>query len=159
MSVEERLQKLGVALPAAPPPAGMYRPAMIAGGLLFISGQVPRVGESIKYPGRIGAELTEAEGAEAARLAALNVLSQINSALGGFERLVSLARVEGYVSSAPGWIQQPRVLDSASRLFRDVLGEKGDHTRSAIAVPHLPLNASIELVVTALVSPGSTLRQ
>jgi enamine deaminase RidA (YjgF/YER057c/UK114 family) len=159
MTVEERLAKLGLTLPAAPTPAGSYRPAVVAGGLLFISGQVPRIGETLKYPGRVGAELTEAEGAEAARLAGLNVLAQIKAALGGFEPLVSLGRVEGYVSSAPDWINQPRVLDSASGLFREVLGEKGDHARSAVAVSHLPLNASIELVVTGIVIPDPNLRR
>jgi enamine deaminase RidA (YjgF/YER057c/UK114 family) len=85
-------------------------------------------------------------------LAALNVLAQIKAALGGFDRLVSLVRVEGFVSSAPGWTNQPRVLDHASNLFAAVLGERGIHARSAIGTSQLPLNASVELVVTAAVA-------
>jgi enamine deaminase RidA (YjgF/YER057c/UK114 family) len=151
MTVTENLTRLGLQLPKPPRPAGAYRPTMLAGGLLFISGQIPLLDGKLKYPGRVGIELTEAEAAEAARLAALNVLAQIDAALGGFDRLVSLARVEGYVSSGPGWFDQPRVLDAASDLFSEVLEAKGAHARAAFGVPQLPLNAAIELVVTAAV--------
>ena len=154
-SVESRLAELGLQLPEAPRPVGSYQSAVMAHGLLFISGQLPLVDGELKYPGRVGAELSEAAGGEAARLAALNVLAQIKAALAGFDRLVSLVRVEGYVSSAPGWTNQPRVLDHASRLFTAALGEKGIHARSALATPWLPLNASIELVVTASVTSPS----
>ena len=152
MSVEDRLAKLALQLPAPARPAGNYRPAMLASGLPFISGQLPLFNGELKYPGRVGAELSEAEGGEAARLAALNVLAQIKAALSGFDRLVSLVRVDGHVSSAPGWTNQPRVLDYASDLFREALGKKGAHARTAFASPQLPLNASIELVVTAVVA-------
>ncbi len=155
MSVEARLARLGLKLPTAPQPAGKYCPALLAGGLLFISGQIPLLEGELKYPGRVGAELSEAEGGKAARLAALNVLAQIRAALSGFDRLVSLVRVEGHVASAPGFIYQPRVLDYASNLFAEVLREKGAHSRSALAAPQLPLNAAIELVVTAAVVPVS----
>jgi len=150
-SVESRLAVLGLLLPDPPRPVGNYRAAVIADGLLFISGQLPLADGELKHPGRVGAELTEAAGGAAARLAALNVLAQIKAALGGFERLVSLVRMEGYVSSAPGWNHQPRVLDHASNLFAGVLGDRGQHARSAFAVPQLPLNAAVELVVTASV--------
>jgi enamine deaminase RidA (YjgF/YER057c/UK114 family) len=152
MSVEERLAKLGFQLPTPPRAAGNYRPAVLTGGLLFISGQIPFLNGELKYRGRVGAELSEAEGGAAARLAALNVLAQINAALSGFDRLVSLVRVEGHVSSAPSYFDQPRVLDYASDLFSEVLGDQGVHARAAFAAPQLPLNASIELVVTAAVT-------
>ncbi len=151
MSVEDRLARLGLQLPEAPRAAGSYRPAMISGGLLFISGQIPMLDGAVKYRGRVGAELSEAEGGEAARLAALNVLAQIKAALSGFERLVSLMRVEGHVSSAPGWFEQPRVLDYASNLFEAALGAKASHARAALAAAQLPLNAAVELVVIAAV--------
>ena len=150
-SVESRLAELGLQLPEAPRPVGNYRAAVIANGLLFISGQLPLSNGKLKYRGRVGVELTEAAGGKAAQLAALNVLAQIKAALGGFDRLVSLLRVDGYVSSAPGWMNQPLVLDHASNLFAAVLGERGIHARSAIAAAQLPLNASVELVVTAAV--------
>jgi enamine deaminase RidA (YjgF/YER057c/UK114 family) len=151
--VADRLTKLGLHLPTAPPAAGRYRPWIISGDLLFISGQLPLINGQLTYRGRVGGELSEREGCEACRLAALNVLAQINAALGGFERLISLVRVEGHVSSVPGWFQQPRLLDAASDLFREVLGPKGEHARAAFAAPSLPLNAPVELVVTAAVEP------
>jgi len=150
--VENRLAVMGLQLPDAPRPVGNYRAAVISNELLFISGQLPMSGGELKYRGRVGVELTEAAGGEAAQLAALNVLAQIKAALGGFDRLVSLVRVEGFVSSAPGWTNQPRVLDHASNLFAAVLGERGVHARSAIGTSQLPLNAAVELVVTAAVA-------
>jgi enamine deaminase RidA (YjgF/YER057c/UK114 family) len=153
MSVEERLSRLGLQLPAAPRPAGRYQPWIITNGLLFISGQIPLVDGALKYRGRVGAELTEDEGRDASRIAALNVLAQIDAALGGFERLITLTRVEGTVASAPDWFQQPRVLDGASDLFYEALGHCGDHTRAAFGAFSLPLNAPVELVVTAAVRP------
>ena len=151
MSVEQRLAKLGFELPEAPRALGSYRPAVLAGGLLFISGQLPMSNGKLAYIGRVGAELSEADGRAAAQLAALNVLAQIHAALGGFDRLLTLLRVEGHVSSAPGYFDQPRVIDAASELFSEVLGDKGAHTRAAFAPPALPRNAAIELVVTAAV--------
>ena len=151
-SVDSRLAGLGLTLPEAPHPVGNYRAVVISNGLLFVSGQLPLLNGALKYQGRVGIELTEAAAGAAAQLAALNVLAQIRLALNGFDRLISLLRVEGYVSSAPGWTQQPRVLDFASNLFTTVLGEKGVHTRSASAAPQLPLNAAVELVVTAAIS-------
>jgi enamine deaminase RidA (YjgF/YER057c/UK114 family) len=151
MSVEQRLAKLGLELPAPPRAVGSYRPTVLAGGLLFISGQLPLSDGKLKYVGRVGAELSEGEGRAAAQLAALNVLAQIHAALGGFDRLVTLLRMEGHVSSAPGYLAQPRVLDAASELFSEVLGDKGAHTRAAFAAPALPLNAAVELIVTAAV--------
>src|SRR5262245_26379728 len=103
MSVEQRLAKLGLQLPTPPRPLGSYRPTLLAGDLLFISGQAPLSNGELKYRGHVGAELNEAEGGAAARLAALNVLAQIDAALSGFDRLVSLLRVEGHVNSAPGF--------------------------------------------------------
>jgi enamine deaminase RidA (YjgF/YER057c/UK114 family) len=129
---------------------------MFAGGFLFISGQLALLNGELKYRGRVGAELSEAEGGAAARLAALNVLAQIKDALSGFDRLLSLVRMDGHVSSAPGWTDQPRVLDYASDLFSEALGEKGRHARAAFAAPQLPLDASIELVVTAAVTGITT---
>src|SRR5688572_22678250 len=102
MSVEEQLEKMGLVLPPAPQPAGNYQAAIRSGRLLFLSGQFPVENGQLRYTGRVGAELSEADGYAAARLAALNVLAQIRAALGGFEQLDTLLRVEGHVASAPG---------------------------------------------------------
>jgi enamine deaminase RidA (YjgF/YER057c/UK114 family) len=98
--------------------------------------------------GRLGAELTLAQGREAASLAALSALSRIKQALGGFERLEGLLRVEGFVASVEGFVEQPEVLDGASETFLIALGDRGKHARTAFAPPRLPKNNSIELIIT-----------
>ena len=153
MSVESKLAELGLELPFAPEPAGNYAATVRAGGLLFVSGQFPIENDAGRYIGRVGAELSEADGYAAARLVALNVLAQIRAALGGFERLEKLVRVDGHVASAPGWNNVPKVLDGASNLFAAVLGERGRHTRAAFTPSSLPLNLAVELVVIASIKP------
>ncbi|MGF1528252.1 MAG: RidA family protein [Candidatus Competibacterales bacterium] len=152
MSIQRQLAQLGLALPDPPNPAGSYRAAVCHRGLLWISGQFPMENGTVKYRGRVGAELSADQGYEAARLAGLNVLAQIHRAV-GFERLETLLRVEGHVSSAPGFSGQPKVLDGASELFTQILGDRGRHTRTAFAPQQLPLDATVELVVTAGVVP------
>ena len=157
MSVEENLRALGIALPVAPKPAGNYQAWLTHGDLLILSGQLPIEDGKLRFVGRIGAELTEEEGYAAARLAAVNVLAQIAAALGGFERLETLLRVEGHVASAPGWNNAPKVLDGASDLLVAVLGDRGHHTRAAFTPAQLPWNLAVELVVTAAIRPFRTL--
>jgi enamine deaminase RidA (YjgF/YER057c/UK114 family) len=153
MNPEERLAQLGLKLPAPSRPAGNYVAFVEAGNLLFISAQLPIENGVPRYVGRVGAELSEQEGYAAARLAGLNVLSQIQAALGTFERLAHLVRVEGHVASAPQFKDQPKVLDGASDLFVTVLGERGRHTRAAFAPERLPWDLTVELVVTAAIHP------
>jgi len=153
MNVESKLSELGLELPPAPKPAGNYAATVRAGSLLFVSGQFPIEDGAGRYVGRVGVELSEADGYVAARLAALNVLAQIRAALGGFERLEQLIRVEGHVASAPGRNNAPRVLDGASDLFIAVLGERGRHTRTTVTPSSLPLNLAVELVVIISVKP------
>lgn len=147
--IDRRLAELGIALPAAPQPLGAYRAAVQAGALLFLSGQLPIADGAIRYKGRVGAELTLEEGRAAAELTALNALAQIRHFLGGFGRLRRIVRLDGYVASAPGFYDQPKVLDGASELLRRILGEHAGHARTAFAVSHLPADAALELVVTA----------
>jgi enamine deaminase RidA (YjgF/YER057c/UK114 family) len=151
MNIETSLAQLGLKLPLAPKPVGNYSAFVRVGSLLFLSGQLPIKDGTLQYAGRVGAELTEEQGYAAARLAALNVLAQIHTALGGFDRLEGLVRVEGHVAAAPSWHYAPRVLDGASDLFVAVLGERGKHARAAFNPTSLPLNAAVELVVTAAV--------
>jgi enamine deaminase RidA (YjgF/YER057c/UK114 family) len=153
MNIESQLKSLGLELPHPPKPVGNYQAWVQTGNLLFISGQLPIENGQLRFTGRVGAELTVEQGYAAARLAALNVLAQIRAALGGFDRLETLLRVEGHVASAPGWNNVPKVLDGASDLFAAVLGERGRHTRTAFSPEQLPLNLTVELVVTAAVRP------
>ena len=151
MNVEQRLKDLGLTLPNPPAPAGNYQPWILSGNLLHLSGQFPIENGAPRYAGRVGAELSEADGYAAARLAALNVLAQIRVALGRLDQLDHLVRVEGHIASAPGWNNAPRVLDGASDLFTSVLGECGRHARAAFTPTQLPFNHAIELVVVAAV--------
>jgi enamine deaminase RidA (YjgF/YER057c/UK114 family) len=153
VNIEAKLQELRLTLPDPPKPVGNYQPWIETGGLLFVSGQLPIADGQLRFTGRVGAELSEEEGYAAARLAALNVLAQIRGALGGFERLVTIVRLEGHVASAPGWNNAPKVLDGASDLFATVLGPRGRHTRAAFCPDRLPLNIAVELVATAAVRP------
>jgi enamine deaminase RidA (YjgF/YER057c/UK114 family) len=143
------LNELGLTLPDPPRPAGNYEPWVICGRRLYISAQVLIQNGQRRYTGRVGAELSVEEGRSAARLTAMNVLAQIHDALGGFERLERLVRVEGHVASASGGPNTPHVLDAASNLFVAVLGERGRHARTAFTPDYLPYNLTIELVVTA----------
>ncbi|KVN53127.1 RidA family protein [Burkholderia anthina] len=149
MSVEEKLNALGITLPTPPTPLGNYTAVSVAGDLLFVSGQVPIADGKMVYTGKVGEHLTIEEGQQAARLAALNVLAQINRHLNGFHRLDHIVRLEGHVSCAEQFYAQPAVLDGASDLFADVLGEKAGHARSAFAHSQLPGNAAVVLVVIA----------
>jgi enamine deaminase RidA (YjgF/YER057c/UK114 family) len=145
---ERRLAQLGLVLSLPPDPIGNYRRGVIRHGIGSLSGQLPvRDGRTL-YAGVLGRDLTVAQGQAAAHEAALNVLAQLKALLGGFDRLAGLLRVDGFVASAPGFTDQPAVLDGASDLLVDVLGERGVHARSAVGVAVLPLNAAVELVVT-----------
>ncbi|WP_322049458.1 RidA family protein [Paraburkholderia sp. J67] len=154
MTVEKRLADLGLALPEAPQPLGSYTAVSEAGNLLFISGQVPLVNGQMAFTGQVGRDLSVEEGRAAARTTALNVLAQIGRHLGGFERLERIVRVEGHVSSAEGFHDQPGVLDGASELFAHVLGEQAGHARSAFSHTQLPANAAVALVVIASIRAG-----
>ena len=149
MTIEQRLQARGLTLPAPPKPLGSYTAVSQAGDLLFISGQLPLLDGKVAWQGAVGRELTLEQGRQAAELAALNVLAQIKAHLGSFERLDHIVRLEGHVTSAPGWLQQAAVLDGASGLFADVLGAKAGHARAAYSQVQQPGNAAVILVAIA----------
>lgn len=154
MSVESKLAARGLTLPSPPQPLGSYTAVSQAGDLLFISGQLPLRDGKVVWQGQVGQDLTVEQGKQAAELAALNVLAQINAHLGGFERLDHIVRVEGYVTSAPGMVSQPAVIDGASDLFADVLGERAGHARAVYSQSQQPANAAVILVVIAQVKPA-----
>ena len=135
-------------LPPPPAPAGGYAPVVIRRGLGVVSGQFPIRDGALVFAGRVGAELSPDEGRAACEIAALNVLAQIHEATEGFARLDGLLRLEGHVASADGFTGQPAILDAASAVFLDHLGERGTHSRTAFAPSRLPLDAPVELCVT-----------
>ncbi len=137
-----------ISLPDPPDPAGDYQAVVIRNGMGFVSGQFPFRDAKLSHTGRVGVELSEEEGQEACRISALNVLAQISKATDGFDQLDGLLRLEGYVASSDSFCGQPSILNSASQLFSDVLGDRGIHARTAFSVTRLPLNAPIELCVS-----------
>ncbi len=147
--IEQKLAELGFTLDSPPEPIGNYEAAVISGNMLYISGQLPLADGKLVYQGRVGSELTVSQGYRAAELAAVNVLAQIKKKLGTFERLMKIVRVDGYISSSTEFIEQPKVLDGASDLFKKVLGEKSGHARTVFGYSKLPKNATVELVVIA----------
>ena len=144
MDVDTRLAELGLTLPAAPSPAANYVPFTIAKGLIFIAGQAPVRDGKYAFTGRVGNEVTVEDAQAAARLCGLNILAQVKSAVAGdWSRLKGCVRICGYISSAPGFFEQPKVLDGCSDLMVQVLGEAGRHSRSALGVAALRGNVPV----------------
>lgn len=145
--IEERLKELKLKLPPAPAPIGYYVPVLRTGNLVITSGQLPTEAGEIVFSGKVGEHLDEAGGAHAARTCALNALAQIKQCVGSLDRIKQIVRVEGYVQSAPGFVSQAQVINGASKLLVDLFGEVGKHTRIAVGVSELPLNAAVEVAV------------
>lgn len=144
--MENRLKKLGISLPEAPEPVGSYRPWKIfAGNLLFISGQLPMINGKLAAKGKVGLDIDIEKGREAARLTALNALAQAKIALGNLNKITQCVRIAGFVNSASGFTDHPAVLNGASDFLVDVFGEKGHHTRVAVGVCELPMDAPVEV--------------
>jgi enamine deaminase RidA (YjgF/YER057c/UK114 family) len=146
-----RLAELGLTLPQVVPPLAAYVPAVQSGNHVYVSGQLPMVDGKLPYTGKVGAEVTVEQGAELARACALNALAAID-ALVGLGRIVKIVKLTGFVASAEGFTGQPAVVNGASELFGDVLGELGRHARSAVGVAELPLGAPVEVEVIAEVA-------
>lgn len=144
---EQRLSDLGCPLPSAPAAVGFYVPALRVGDLVLTSGQLPFVGKELAFKGKVGSELTEGDGQSAARLCAVNALAQIKAILGSLDAIEQVVRVEGYVNSAPGFQAQPHIINGASQLLVDVFGEKGKHTRVALGISEMPMNAAVQLAI------------
>jgi enamine deaminase RidA (YjgF/YER057c/UK114 family) len=153
-SIEARLQALGLVLPDAPAPVANYVPTCRVGDLLFVSGQVSRQGNGKVIDGRLGDGLDVEAGREAARVCALNILAQAKAALGSLDRIQQIVKLTGFVNSSPTFNKHPLVINGASDLLVDVLGDKGRHTRSAVGVAALPIDAAVEIEAIIAVVPG-----
>lgn len=151
-TIEAKLQEIGLPLPIAPAAVGAYVPVVRTGYLVITSGQLPFVGKEIAFAGKLGAELHEQDGWNAARLCVVNALAQIKACVGSLDKISRIVRVEGYVHSAPGFQNQPKVLNGASELLLELFGDAGRHTRIALGVSEMPLNAAVQLCVWAEVT-------
>jgi enamine deaminase RidA (YjgF/YER057c/UK114 family) len=143
-SFEENLNKAGLQLPPAPKPVGLYQPVVVSGKLAFLSGQVSKDADGKILAGKVGKELSLGEGQKAARFAALNALS-IMKHLIGFEKISRVVKMTGFVQTAPDFYEIPAVVNGASELLLEVMGEQGAHGRSAVGMASLPLNAAVEI--------------
>ncbi len=143
--IEARLKALDLVLPEAKAGLGTYVPFVHLGGQLFISGQLPMREGKVAFAGKLGSGLDIEAGQKAARLCALNILAQAKSALRDLDRIVQLLRLNGFVNAAPDFTDHPKVLNGASDLLVEILGNKGRHTRIALGCASLPLNAAVEI--------------
>lgn len=153
MSVDDRLRELGIVLPEVTTPAAVYRPAVRAGNLIVVSGQVAVREGRIVHPGHLGADVSIEQGYEAARQCGLNVLAAARAVHGSLDGL-RIVRTVGYVSSTPDFTDHPKVVNGASELFRDVLGDElGIGARVAFGVAALPANTPVEVEVMLEIVP------
>jgi enamine deaminase RidA (YjgF/YER057c/UK114 family) len=146
MSNEARLAELGITLPPVTPPAYDYVPAIVHGGLVWISGQLPRAADgSLPYLGRLGEEVDVETARKAAELCALQALAALRAATGSLDNVARAIKLTGFVASAPGFVEQPKVIDTASNLLGQVFGAAGQHARSAVGVAMLPRGVPVEI--------------
>lgn len=142
---EQRLAELGITLPTPVKPAANYIPAVRTGNLLFISGQIPTGPNGPEFLGCLGAGTDVETGRAAARLCGINILAQVKAHLGDLDRVVRCVKLTGFVASTPDFGDQPKVVNGASDLMVDVLGDRGRHSRSAIGVAALPFGVAVEV--------------
>ena len=148
--VAARLKALGIEVPEAAAPVANYVGYVKAGNLVFVSGQVPVKDGKFPYKGRLGAEVSLADGQAAARLCAVNILSQLKAACAGdLDRVRRIVKLGGFVNSTPEFTDQPKVINGASDLMVEVFGEKGKHARAAVSAPSLPLGVAVEVDAVA----------
>lgn len=145
-TIATRLSEMGITLPEAAAPAANYVPYVISGNLLTISGQLPLEGGKVAVTGHLGKDVDVASGQRAAELCAINILAQAKTALGGdLSRIRRVIKLNGFVASAPDFVEQHLVINGASNLIAGVLGEAGKHARAAVGMAALPLNAAVEI--------------
>lgn len=145
MGAHARLAELGLELPEVAIPLASYIPAQRSGSYIYTSGQLPLVAGELIATGKVGADVNEATAVECARMCALNGLAAIVALVGDLDRIVRVVKVVGFVASDPSFTAQPAVINGASELLGDVLGDAGTHARSAVGVAVLPKDAPVEV--------------
>jgi len=142
---EEKIKQMGIDIPEVVKPLAAYIPALQVGNLVMTSGQVPISMGTVKYIGKVGKNLSEDQGKEAAKLCALNCLSAIKSVIGNLDKIKHVIKLTVFVNSAAGFTAQPKVANGASEFIGEIFGEVGKHVRSAVGVSELPLNSAVEI--------------
>lgn len=143
--IDARLKELGVALPEALAPQANYVPYVVTGNLVFVSGQIPKIGDEL-VTGKLGADADTEQGLRAARYCALNIIAQMREACGGdLDRVKRCVKVGGFVNGTSDFAGAPGIINGASDLFVEVFGDAGRHARFAVAAACLPLNVTVEV--------------
>lgn len=148
--VEEKLKELGIELPPVAKPVAAYVPAVQAGKWVYISGQLPFRQGKLEKTGKAGKDATLEEAYAEAKQCAVNCIAALKSIAGDLDNVEKIVKVSGFVASAPGFNDQPKVVNGASELFGQVFGDAGKHARAAVGVAELPLNAIVEVELVAL---------
>jgi enamine deaminase RidA (YjgF/YER057c/UK114 family) len=145
-TVEQKLKDLGIVLPTPAAPVANYVPFVRTGALLFVSGQIC-IGADGKLVarGKLGENVSIEEGQQAARTCAVNILAQLKVALGDLDKVVRVVRLGGFINSAPDFLDGPKVMNGASDLMVEVLGDRGRHARTTVGVAALPSDAAVEV--------------
>jgi enamine deaminase RidA (YjgF/YER057c/UK114 family) len=144
-AVEKRLSELGIALAKPAAPVANYVPFVRTGKLLMVSGQICLDSGKLVAAGQLGGGVSIEDGQKAARACAVNLLAQVKVALGDLDNVSRVVRLGGFVNSAPGFLEGPKVMNGASDLMVEVFGDKGRHSRTTVGVSALPQNAAIEV--------------
>lgn len=145
MSYEARIKELGIKLPEAAKPLAAYVPAVKEGNYIYTSGQIPLVAGELKFKGKLGKELSVEQGYEAAKTCAINCLAAIKGVVGSLDNIEKIIKIVGFVNSAPGFVDQPKVVNGASELIGSIFGTAGEHSRSAVGVAELPIDSAVEV--------------
>lgn len=143
--IKKRLKDLGISIPNAPKPAGSYVPIVLTGKLAFVSGQIPIKDGQVVYQGKVGDTQSIDDAQEAAKLCVINGLAQIEAYCGTLDNLEKIIKISGFVNSTKDFTEHPKVINAASDLLMKIFDEKGRHSRIAIGVSSLPLNATVEI--------------
>ncbi len=144
--IDARLKELGIELPEAAAPAANYVPYVVSGNHVFVAGQITLLNGELKYQGKVGQDFSVDEGYQAARLCALNILAQVKAACGGdLDKVKRCVRLGGFVNASGDFHDHPKVINGASDLMVEVLGDAGRHARAAVGAPALPLNVAVEV--------------
>ncbi len=152
-TIEQRLMELGLELPAPAQPVANFVPWVHSGRLLYVSGQIPVWNGQLRYVGKVGREISVDDARAAARLCALNVLTQVRSYLGGFDRVVQVCQLQVFVNATPDFPEHPAVANGASDLIIEVFGPgAGKHSRFAVGAGSLPFSVAVELAAVLEVS-------
>jgi len=145
MSVDEKLNEMGIKIPIPPAPVGSYVPVVQTGNLCYVSGQIPVKDGRVLVTGSVPVSCPVEKAKEGAKICAVNILGQLNAHLGSLDRIKKIVRINGFVQSENGFHGQAEILNAASDLLAEIFGEKGIHTRTAYGVIELPVNATVEI--------------